>query len=40
MGISGFRQSGMGRELGRHGFDEYSTLKNVYIVLKQGGSWV
>ncbi len=40
MGISGFRQSGMGRELGRHGFDEYSTLKNVYIVLDQGGSWI
>jgi acyl-CoA reductase-like NAD-dependent aldehyde dehydrogenase len=40
MGISGFRQSGMGRELGRHGFDEYSTLKNVYIVLQYGGSWV
>ncbi len=40
MGISGYKQSGIGRELGKHGFDEYSLMKNVYIVLEHGGPWV
>ena len=40
MGISGYKQSGLGRELGRHGFDEYSLLKNVFVVLEQGTPWV
>ncbi|XAZ23402.1 aldehyde dehydrogenase family protein [Sinorhizobium sp. B11] len=33
MPIGGYKQSGIGRELGRHGFDEYSELKNVHITL-------
>ena len=34
MPIGGYKQSGVGRELGRHGFDEYSELKNVHVTLK------
>jgi acyl-CoA reductase-like NAD-dependent aldehyde dehydrogenase len=33
MPIGGYKQSGIGRELGRHGFDEYSELKNVHVTL-------
>ncbi|MDE1995966.1 MAG: aldehyde dehydrogenase family protein [Rhizobiaceae bacterium] len=33
MPIGGYKQSGVGRELGRHGFDEYSELKNVHMTL-------
>jgi len=40
MGISGFKQSGIGRELGRHGFDEYSHMKSVYVMLEQDQPWV
>lgn len=40
MSISGYKQSGIGRELGRHGFDEYSHLKSVYIVLEPGKPWI
>ncbi len=40
MGISGYKQSGIGHELGRHGFDEYSHMKSVYVVLEKGTPWV
>jgi acyl-CoA reductase-like NAD-dependent aldehyde dehydrogenase len=33
MPIGGYKQSGVGRELGVHGFDEYSELKNVHVTL-------
>ncbi|MBB3455051.1 acyl-CoA reductase-like NAD-dependent aldehyde dehydrogenase [Rhizobium sp. BK313] len=33
MPIGGYKQSGIGRELGRHGFDEYSELKNIHVTL-------
>ncbi|WP_246754861.1 aldehyde dehydrogenase family protein [Rhizobium lusitanum] len=33
LAIGGYKQSGVGRELGRHGFDEYSELKSVHISL-------
>ncbi|WP_291421133.1 aldehyde dehydrogenase family protein [Devosia sp.] len=33
MGIGGFKQSGIGREMGHYGFDEYSTFKNVFMGL-------
>jgi acyl-CoA reductase-like NAD-dependent aldehyde dehydrogenase len=36
MPIGGYKQSGIGRELGRHGFDEYSELKNVHVTLTDG----
>jgi acyl-CoA reductase-like NAD-dependent aldehyde dehydrogenase len=29
--FGGFKQSGFGRELGMHGMDGYSDVKNVYI---------
>jgi acyl-CoA reductase-like NAD-dependent aldehyde dehydrogenase len=40
MGISGYKQSGIGRELGRHGFDEYSQMKSVVVVLEKEKPWV
>lgn len=40
MGISGYKQSGIGRELGKHGFDEYSYMKSVFMVLEPGKPWV
>ena len=29
--FGGFKQSGFGRELGKHALDGYSELKNVYV---------
>lgn len=40
MGIGGYKQSGIGRELGRYGFDEYSSFKSLYVVLSQGSPWI
>ena len=40
MGIGGYKQSGIGRELGHYGFDEYTSFKNVFIGFNPGGSWV
>jgi acyl-CoA reductase-like NAD-dependent aldehyde dehydrogenase len=40
MGISGYKQSGIGRELGKHGFDEYSAMKSVVVVLEKDEPWV
>ncbi len=33
LAIGGYKQSGVGRELGKHGFDEYSELKSVHVSL-------
>ena len=33
LAIGGYKQSGIGRELGRHGFDEYSEFKTVHVTL-------
>ena len=40
MGIGGYKQSGIGRELGKYGFDEYSAFKNVHVTLKPGAGWL
>jgi acyl-CoA reductase-like NAD-dependent aldehyde dehydrogenase len=31
--IGGYKKSGVGRELGKHGFDEYSEFKTVHVTL-------
>jgi len=36
MPIGGYKTSGVGRELGRHGFDEYSEIKSVHVTLSGG----
>ena len=33
LAIGGYKMSGVGRELGRHGFDEYSEFKTVHVTL-------
>lgn len=33
LAIGGYKQSGVGRELGKHGFDEYSEWKSVHVSL-------
>jgi acyl-CoA reductase-like NAD-dependent aldehyde dehydrogenase len=40
MGIGGYKQSGIGRELGKYGFDEYSAFKNVWMTMKPRAGWV
>lgn len=40
MGIGGYKQSGIGRETGKYGFDEYSSFKNVWVQLGGKGRWV
>ena len=40
MGIGGYKQSGIGRELGKYGFDEYSAFKNVYMTLRPQPNWL
>jgi acyl-CoA reductase-like NAD-dependent aldehyde dehydrogenase len=40
MPIGGYKQSGIGRELGRHGFDEYCQLKSIGIGFGAGTPWV
>ncbi|HUB70807.1 MAG TPA: aldehyde dehydrogenase family protein [Acidimicrobiales bacterium] len=40
MGIGAFKGSGIGRELGKYGFDEYSEPKNVYITLHPKAEWL
>jgi len=36
MPIGGYKSSGVGRELGKHGFDEYSEIKSVHVTLSGG----
>jgi acyl-CoA reductase-like NAD-dependent aldehyde dehydrogenase len=40
MAIGGYKQSGIGRELGSHGFDEYSQLKGISIGFGVPAPWV
>ncbi|MCO6049524.1 aldehyde dehydrogenase family protein [Mesorhizobium sp. RP14(2022)] len=37
--VGGYKKSGLGRELGRYGFDEYSQIKGIHITLGQGPRW-
>jgi len=40
MGVGAFKGSGIGRELGRYGFDEYSEPKNVHVNLHPKVEWL
>lgn len=37
--IGGYKKSGLGRELGRYGFDEYSQLKGIHVTLGRPPRW-
>ena len=37
--IGGYKKSGLGRELGRYGFDEYSQFKGIHVTLGRPGRW-
>jgi acyl-CoA reductase-like NAD-dependent aldehyde dehydrogenase len=37
--IGGYKKSGLGRELGRYGFDEYSQFKGIHVTLGAPGRW-
>ncbi|WP_425475464.1 aldehyde dehydrogenase family protein [Mesorhizobium quangtriensis] len=37
--VGGYKKSGLGRELGRYGFDEYSQVKGIHITLGQPTRW-
>nr|WP_292765697.1 aldehyde dehydrogenase family protein [Mesorhizobium sp.] len=37
--VGGYKKSGLGRELGRYGFDEYSQVKGIHITLGQPARW-
>ena len=37
--IGGYKKSGIGRELGRYGFDEYSQFKGLHMTLGRGQPW-
>lgn len=37
--IGGYKKSGIGRELGRYGFDEYSQFKGLHMTLGRGRPW-
>lgn len=37
--IGGYKKSGLGRELGRYGFDEYSQVKGIHVTLGQPSRW-
>lgn len=37
--IGGYKKSGLGRELGRYGFDEYSQFKGIHVTLGQPARW-
>lgn len=39
MPIGGYKKSGLGRELGRYGFDEYSQFKGVHVTLGTPPRW-
>ncbi|SAK84751.1 aldehyde dehydrogenase [Caballeronia hypogeia] len=38
--IGGFKQSGIGRETGRHGVDEYTELKSAHVQLGNRTRWI
>ena len=37
--IGGYKRSGLGRELGRYGFDEYSLVKGIHVTLGAPAPW-
>ena len=37
--IGGYKKSGLGRELGRYGFDEYSQFKGVHVTFGKPPAW-
>ena len=37
--IGGYKKSGLGRELGRYGFDEYSQFKGIHVTLGAPAPW-
>lgn len=37
--IGGYKKSGLGRELGRYGFDEYSQFKGIHVTLGRPAPW-
>jgi len=37
--IGGFKKSGIGRELGRYGFDEYSQFKGIHVTMGRPDPW-
>ncbi len=37
--VGGYKKSGLGRELGRYGFDEYSQIKGIHITMGQPPRW-
>ncbi|PZO80289.1 MAG: sorbosone dehydrogenase [Mesorhizobium amorphae] len=37
--VGGYKKSGLGRELGRYGFDEYTQIKGIHITLGQPARW-
>lgn len=37
--IGGFKKSGVGRELGRYGFDEYSQFKGIHVTMGRPEPW-
>lgn len=37
--IGGYKKSGLGRELGRYGFDEYSQFKGIHVTLGTPARW-
>jgi len=39
MPIGGFKKSGIGRELGRYGFDEYSQFKGIHVTMGRPEPW-
>lgn len=39
MPIGGYKKSGIGRELGRYGFDEYSQFKGLHMTLGRPQAW-
>ena len=39
MPIGGYKKSGLGRELGRYGFDEYSQFKGIHVTLGRPEPW-
>jgi acyl-CoA reductase-like NAD-dependent aldehyde dehydrogenase len=37
--VGGYKKSGLGRELGRYGFDEYSQVKGIHVTLGTPARW-
>jgi acyl-CoA reductase-like NAD-dependent aldehyde dehydrogenase len=37
--IGGYKKSGLGRELGRYGFDEYSQFKGIHVTFGRPAPW-